>query len=163
MRKITGTIFRVYNLCKRQMWMLSREVSPNQDNDFLSLGRMIHENSYTRKKKEIVIDNCKFDVIDKKDGKYIIGEIKKSSKAIESSISQLKYYLYTLNKKGIILSGEILVPKEKKRVKVTLEKEDIEHIEQMLSEIEGVISGSMPKLIKIGFCKNCAYNDFCWS
>lgn len=139
-------------------------MNPDQEFSFLILGRMIHENSYERTKKEIVLDGCKFDLITKRGNKIVIGEIKKSSKALKSATAQLKYYLYILNNKGIdIKTGEILVPKEKKRIKVFLNESDIEHIEKTLVKIEEMLDSNIPKAVKIPFCKNCAYGDFCWS
>lgn len=163
MKMITATIYRIYDICKRQVWLFSREVIPNQDDDYLVLGRMIHENSYKRVKKEIVIDGCKFDLMDTKNGKTILGEIKKSSRALESSIKQLKYYLYILRKKGMYYSGEIRVPKEKKRIKVELTDIDIEHIEKELEEIRILIEEELPNAERIKYCSKCAYNEFCWS
>lgn len=156
-------MYRIYQICKRQVWLFSREIIPNQDDDYLVLGRMIHENSYKRVKKEIIIDGCKFDLMDTKNGKTIIGEIKKSSRALESSINQLKYYLYILTKKGLYYDGEIRVPKEKKRVKVEINDKDIERIEMDIEEIRMLIDGQLPDAERIKYCPKCAYNEFCWS
>lgn len=164
MRNISASLYSIYNICKRQLWLFSHELNPYQDDEFLVLGRMIHENSYKRVKKEIVIDGCKFDLVQKKGENYIIGEVKKSSKSLSTGINQMKYYLYRLKQKGIITHGEVLIPKEKKRVPVSLTEEDEQHIENTLKAVEELIcEGKPPPAKRIPFCKNCAYNDFCWS
>ncbi len=164
MKKINGTIFRSYHICKRQAWLVIREMNPDQEDGFLELGRMIHENSYKRTKKEIIFDGCKFDLIDIGKEKTIIGEIKKSSKAMQSSILQLKFYLYILNKKGIKVTGEIRVPTEKNRISIVLNDEDISNIEKLIDEMnENLNKDKIPQVTKNKYCKNCAYKDFCWS
>lgn len=160
---ISATIFYEYVVCKRKVWLLSRQIRGEQENDFLILGRMIHTNSYKREKKEIIFDNCKIDLIKGKGSSVVVGEIKSSSKSLDSSIAQIKYYLYILKKKGFNLKGEILVPKEKKDIKIDLLPEDIEKIKIQIKEIEEIINlEKPPEPTKCKYCKNCSYGEFCW-
>jgi CRISPR-associated exonuclease Cas4 len=76
-------------------------------------GKMIESESFKRrseKNKQIQLGSIKIDYIDK--DKKIIYETKKSSKNLEVSIMQIKYYLYIIN--DIEWKGVIEIPKEKK-------------------------------------------------
>ncbi len=162
--KVGGSILWSYNACKRQAWLMSRQITGEQENNFLMIGRMIHENTYKHRKKEILFDNCKFDMIERRGSKQVVAEIKKSSKSIDSAIMQLKYYLYRLHKRGHNLEGEIKIPLEKKVIRVKLEESDIEEIKQKIDEIETLInSDTIPAAKHHKYCRTCSYNDFCWS
>ena len=86
--KITGTLIWYYFICKREVWLMARKITADQSNELLDIGRFIHENSYSRKCKEVEFENMKFDVIENKNGTVIVEEIKKSSRFIESSRMQ---------------------------------------------------------------------------
>ena len=143
---------------------MSRELHPNQNDSFLEIGRLIHENAYLRERKEILFDNIKIDLIRKEKGSYIIAEVKKSSKYLLPSKMQLLFYLYKLKNRGINLKGEWLVPREKKRERVELTLEKEEEIKNTIKEIRNIIKEDTPPLpVKIPFCRGCAYNEFCWA
>jgi CRISPR-associated exonuclease Cas4 len=143
---------------------MSRQINAFQDNDFFEIGRLIHDESYRREKKEIQFENTKFDLITGKGEKLVIAEIKKSSRFEKATTMQLAFYLWKLEKKGIIATGEIRVPKEKKRTPVTLTNELKKELETALDQIETIVNADTPQpRQKIKFCKNCSYNEFCWS
>ncbi len=162
--RIYPTLVWYYFICPREVWLQSRQLNPDEQNDFLDLGRLIHETTYDRNKKEVQLDNAKFDLVKRKDGEYIIGEIKKSSKFIESATMQLAYYLYLLRQKGIDARGEILIPKEKEKVQVELTPETETKLLKALEDIQFIVSQDCPpRPIRIKYCPNCAYKEFCWS
>ena len=130
--RVNGTLIWYYFICKRQVWLMSHGLEPNQDDSNIILGRFIHENSYLRNKKEVSVGNIKIDVLNKKDGQVVLGEIKKSSKFIESAKMQLSYYLLELKRHGLVGKGVLMIPKEKKRIEVELTKE----LEDKLRAIE---------------------------
>ncbi|OQY08081.1 MAG: CRISPR-associated protein Cas4 [Fusobacteriia bacterium 4572_132] len=166
MLKIPPSIYNAYNICPKEAWLMFRNIIPNQQDEYLMIGKIIDEETYIRNKKHLYIAelSAEIDMIEKKNGILAIVEIKKSSKMIEYAIWQLKYYLYLLNKKGISVDGQLAIPKEKKKVKVKLENDDIEKIEKDLKEIEKVLLSEKPPIIeKNGFCNKCAYFEFCWS
>ena len=143
---------------------MSRQINAFQDNDFFEIGRLIHDESYRREKKEIQFENVKFDLVTGKDEELVIAEIKKSSRFEKATTMQLAFYLWKLAKKGIHASGEIRVPKEKKRKPVTLTNELKTELEAALVHIETIVNAGTPQPPqKIKFCKNCSYNEFCWS
>jgi len=161
---VTGTLIWYYYICKREVWLMAHHIDSFQDNDFLEIGRLIHDESYRREKKEIQFENTKFDLVKNKDGELVIAEIKKSSHFAKAASMQLAFYLWRLEQKGIKATGEIRVPKEKKKKTITLTPELRAELEQSLAEIEAIMNLDKPQpLKKIKFCRNCSYNEFCWS
>lgn len=161
---VNGTLIWYYYICKREVWLMSRSIVADQDNKHMDIGRFIHENSYSRDKKEVSIGNIKVDIIKKNNGNVLIGEMKKSSKFKESARMQLAYYLYKLKEYGIDGQGVLMFPKEKKRIEIELDDELIDEIKTVEKEILKIIYNEYPmEPKKINFCRNCAYNEFCWS
>jgi len=158
-----GTLVWYYYICKREVWLIAHGIEPYQDDDFISLGRIIHETRYRNKKKELMVDDkIKIDLIA---NHKIIGEIKKSSKFLQSAKMQLAFYLYYLKQeKGISLSGELLIPEERKRIELTLTPALEKEIENAIKEIEKIAKlPKPPPATKNKYCRNCAYKEFCWS
>jgi len=142
---------------------MSHELNPEQDNPFLEIGRLIHEDSYKREKKEISVGNMKIDLIKKANGETIIGEVKKSSRFEKSARMQLAFYLYRLKEKGINATGELLIPKEKKRISVELTPDVENGLMEVFKKIREIIGEEKPpELAKSKYCSNCAYREFCW-
>jgi len=163
LQKITGTLIWYYYICPREVWLMSHELNPEQDNPFLEIGRLIHEDSYKREKKEISVGNMKIDLIKKANGETIIGEVKKSSRFEKSARMQLAFYLYRLKEKGINATGELLIPKEKKRISVELTPDVENGLMEVFKKIREIIGEEKPpELAKSKYCSNCAYREFCW-
>ncbi len=152
-----------YYICTRQVWLIAHSIEPDQENNFLKLGRHIHEIFYKRNKKEFFIDNqIKIDIIYPQ---KVIGEIKKSSKFnIQSARMQLAFYLFYLKQKGIELDGELHFPEERKKETLKLTPELEKELENAIKNIKKIIAFDIPpEPIKVPFCTNCAYKDMCWS
>ncbi len=162
--KINGTLIWYYNICVRETWLMLHQICPDQDNEYLELGRLISEESYSNNKKAINLNNIIFDLVKTKGKNIIIGEIKKSSKFKESSMMQLLYYLYNLKQRGINSSGELLFPKEKRKITVELNDKAILKLKSQINDIRKLALLKVPPSAKKNkFCKNCAYKFFCWS
>lgn len=162
--RITGTYVWYYCVCKREVWLLSRGITPDQSDENMDIGRFLHENAYSREKKEIDFYGMKLDIIKKENEQLIIGEIKKSSKYLESAKMQLLHYLNELEKQGIEAEGVLLIPEEKKRHAIVLDEEGKRKLNEVLDGIKEVVAREVPpKPEKINYCKNCAYNELCWS
>jgi len=161
---ISGSIIQAYLICPRQAWLLARQITGDQYNNFLAIGRLYSEETYKREKKEIIIGKNKIDVIKGKDGLLTIIEVKKSSKIVEASKMQLLNYLYHLSKKGHSVKGEIRIPKEKKIIPVKFGDNEKKLIEKLHKEINELISrDQIPESKRIKACKNCSYSELCWS
>ena len=161
---ITPTLIWYYYICPREVWLMAHEINPEQDNPLMEIGRLIHEDSYKREKKEISLGGMKIDVIKKEGRELVVGEVKKSSRFEQSAKMQLAYYLYNLKTAGINARGELLIPKEKKRIKIELNDELEAELERAIKDIKEILDNETPPaLVKTRYCGKCAYRDFCWS
>ena len=164
MSSIIPTLIWYYYICHREVWLMAHEINPEQDNPLVELGRIFHEYAYKREKKEISLNGMEIDLLKKEGGDYIICEVKKSSRFELPAKMQLVYYLHNLKKIGIKAKGELLIPKEKKRVKIELNEELEKEIEETIHRIMEIIDMEKPPPPrKIKYCKGCAYRYFCWA
>lgn len=162
--KVSGTYIWYYCICKREVWLLAHGMEADQQDDNMQIGNVIHETTYKRESKEIQFKNSKFDIISKDNEKLVIGEIKKSSKYIESAKMQLLFYLKELEENAILAEGVLMFPEEKKREKVILDSANKDKLNNVIADIEKIVSNENPPLpVKIHYCKKCAYAEFCWA
>ena len=98
-------------------------------------------------------------------GKRIIGEIKKSSKFLESAKMQVAFYLYYMKfEKNLDMEGMLLIPEERKRIKVFLTPTLKQEVERAIKEIKNILRlEKPPKAVKIPYCSKCAYRSMCWT
>lgn len=132
-----------------------------QEHDRVKLGKLVHEESYQRRRKELKIDDRI--VLDwREDG--IIHEVKLTDKMEAAHEMQLLYYLYYLKLKGVEnLTGQIDYPKlrETKTVELTPDKEL--EIERALEEMKRIVeSKQAPQVEWMKICGSCAYAELCW-
>lgn len=158
---ITGIMVYYYAVCKRKLWYFCHDISMEQNNENVAIGKLIDENSYDRDKKHINIDNIiNIDFVSKTG---VLHEVKKSRKIEEASILQVKYYLYFLKQRGVIAKAEIDYPLLKKTLDVKLNSEDEENIAKIIFEIREIISFQKPPMLtEKKICKSCAYFDLCY-
>jgi CRISPR-associated exonuclease Cas4 len=162
--RVTGTLVWYYYICPREVWLMSRQLTADQDDSNLEIGRYIQETSYSRAKKEVHLGHAKIDLIRRKDGDLVVGEVKKSSRYKESSRMQLAFYLRELKQRGIIAKGELHFPEEKRKEPVVLD----EDLEAKLLAVEKDILQIMyrdlpPSPRRVRWCRQCAYAEFCWA
>jgi CRISPR-associated exonuclease Cas4 len=112
-------------------------------------------------RKEVEAEGMKIDVIERGGG--IIYEVKTSSKFIDATRLQLGYYLWRLERMGVKARGVIAVPREKRKIPVSLDDDLRSRVMSALREISSICSEPLPPPpVKIPFCRRCAYRDFCW-
>ena len=161
-KEITGIMIYYYIVCKRKLWYFYHDIQMEQNNEDVLIGKVLDTETYKREKKHINIDNViNIDFIK---SKRIIHEVKKSKKIEEASITQVKYYLYFLKKKGIDdIKGKIDYPLLKKSINVELNDEDEKYLEEIMSEIEKIVDKKRPPEMKRSkICSKCAYHDICF-
>lgn len=162
--QITGTLIWYYYVCQREVWLMGHGIHPFDDDPFMEIGRIIHEEYYQREKKEVETCGMKFDIIKRGDKGLIIAEVKKSSRFIKPATMQLTFYLYTLRKQGIDAEGELLIPRERKRIKVNLTDELKIELESAIMRVKEIMEKDKPPPPnRIPFCRHCAYIEFCWA
>ncbi|WP_339123940.1 CRISPR-associated protein Cas4 [Fusobacterium nucleatum] len=161
-KDITGLMVYYYEVCKRKLWYFVNEIQLEKNNSNVILGKLLEENTYTRDEKKINIDGViNIDFIR---SKKVLHEIKKSNSIEPASLLQVQYYLYYLEKKGLIgLKGILDYPLLKQTVEVNLTDEDRENLDNIIIGIKEILrKESPPPLEKKGICKKCAYFDLCF-
>lgn len=164
MPRINGTLVWYYYICSREVWLMSRQINPDQNDANLDWGRYLHQQAYSRDKKEVAVGNSKFDFVRTVDGQLVVSEIKKTDKFKKSATMQLLFYLYTLRERGIEAKGELRFPEQKKVEEVILTPEAEQELSLALEEISQIIALEMPPAAKkIKYCRSCAYQELCWA
>ena len=64
--KFTGSQINYYFICKRKLWLFSHNIELEPESDLVKLGKLLHENRYKRKMKEVQIDRIKVDFMESK-------------------------------------------------------------------------------------------------
>ena len=161
-KDITGLMVYYYEVCKRKLWYFTNDIQLEENNSNVILGKLLEENTYTRDEKKINIDGViNIDFIR---SKKILHEIKKSNSIEPASILQIQYYLYYLEKKGLVGLKSILdYPLLKQTVEVNLSDSDRENLENIIIGIKEILGKESPPILeKNNICKKCAYFDLCF-
>ena len=160
-KDITGLMVYYYEVCKRKLWYFTNDIQLEENNSNVILGKLLEENTYTRDEKKINIDGViNIDFRSKK----ILHEIKKSNSIEPASILQVQYYLYYLEKKGLIgLKGVLDYPLLRQTVEVNLSDSDRENLKNIIIGIKEILGKESPPILeKKNICKKCAYFDLCF-
>lgn len=158
--KTQGIKVNYYYICKRKLWLFDKGISMENTSDRVLQGKVVHENSYIRENKEVLIDDMiKLDIFNKD----YIKEVKISSKMGKSDRMQLLYYLYYLKQLGLNKKGTLNYVKEKRVEEVELKLEDERELEAALIDIKTILSMPKPfKVEKLPYCTKCSYYEFCY-
>ena len=162
MKNITGVMIYYYFICERKLWYFINEINMEQNNELVSMGKILDETTYTREKKNIMIDNTiNVDFI--KDG-AVLHEVKKTKAIEEAGIWQIKYYMYYLEKRGIQnIKAKIDFPLLRESKEITLEQNDREVLENVMKNIEELAKKEIPPTrTDLKICRKCAYYDLCY-
>lgn len=132
-----------------------------QESDRVKLGKIVHENSYRRERKEVSIDN-KIVLDWQADG--IVHEVKLSDKMETAHEFQLLYYLFYLKLKGVEgLNGQIDYPKLRQTKNVELNEEKEAELKKALAEMEKIASSEKPPEVEyMRICRSCSFAELCW-
>ena len=161
---VGGTWIWYYAICHRELWLMAHAITPDEDDENLQYGRFLHERAYARDGDEVSIGASKMDRVIENNGKLVVVEIKKSSRAIESARLQLANYLMDLEERGVEAGGELRFPEEHRRETLVLNDTWREKIRKIRQEIAILIETPVPPLAQhIRWCTHCAYRDFCWT
>lgn len=159
---ITGIMVYYYFVCQRRLWYFSNQINMEQNSELVKIGKILDETTYTKEKKQILIDNTiNIDFI--KNG-AVLHEVKKTKAIEEAGIWQIKYYMYYLENKGIDnISAKIDFPLLRQTKEVVLEAEDREILDNVTKNIEEIIEmDKPPQIINSNICKKCSYFDLCY-
>jgi len=48
---LTGTLIWYYYICPREVWLMARELVPDQEDPFIEIGRILSGESYKRERR----------------------------------------------------------------------------------------------------------------
>ena len=188
--KFTGTQVNYYFVCKRKLWLFSHNMELESESDLVHLGRLLHEQSYKRKFKEVQVDRIKVDFLERKvrsvpasandenasnvkiEGEgneptsIVIHEVKRSRSMHDAHVFQLLYYMYYLKKNHNtnVSKGVLHYPLLKTNVPFELTEEKEKEVEAVISDIKRTISlPKPPEAFWVKPCGSCAYREMCWS
>ena len=105
--RISGSMINYYFICKRKLWLFTKNIQFETGSENVILGKIIDEESYSNKRKQIQLDQTIN--IDFLDDWRIVHEVKKSKALEESAIWQVRYYIYYMQEKGISIEYGIIV------------------------------------------------------
>jgi CRISPR-associated exonuclease Cas4 len=158
----TGTEVGYYFICTKKLWWFSHGVEMERENDRVRMGKVVHEEAYARRRKELNVDDRI--VLDwREDG--VIHEVKLTDSMERAHEMQLLYYLYYLKHyKGVEgLRGQIDYPKLRETKSVELTPESEREIEDALAEMRRIVgSRRAPEVEWMKICRSCSYADLCW-
>ena len=137
--KVTGVLVYYYFICKRKLWYFCHQITMEESNENVQMGKLLDENSYARDDKHINID----DVIN-------IDFIRE-----KRELHEVKYYLYYLNKKGVEgISGKIDYPLTKRNIDVELTDKDCRELDKIIDDINKIKEHELPlELSETKICK----------
>ena len=161
---LSGTMIWYYTICPRQVWLMSRQLNPDEDDPNLEYGRLLHERSYRKEKKELRIGSNAMDFVDMVDGTPVVIEVKKSSRTAGSARLQLAHYLLTLEEAGIKVKGQLRFPEERRREDVVLDDGLRSQVIAAREAVRRIIDQDRPPQVeRTRWCSSCAYAGFCWA
>lgn len=150
-----------YITCKRELWFYINQINMNYNNNDISIGKLMHDKSYSRKNKEIRVDNVVFDFINN-NGNLTIFEMKKSSKLTIGAKYQLYFYLYILKSIEPSARGVLLYPKERKNEEIILTDDIIKEIDEIIEGIIEIYNLNKPPIAENKpYCKGCSFYELC--
>lgn len=159
---ITGTEVNYYHVCKRKLWFFVKQITMEQNSQIVEIGKIIHEGSFERKKKELLIDNTI--TIDFSGNELTIHETKSTKSMDEASRYQLLYYIYYLEKKGIEgVKGIVHYYKNKSTETIYLTDSHRKSLDLIMKGIEEIKHSDVaPQIMKTKICDKCSYFELCF-
>jgi CRISPR-associated exonuclease Cas4 len=162
----TGTHINYFFLCHTKLWLFANGITMEHGSDLVTEGRLIQETTYPRrseKYEEITIGNVKIDYYDPKN--KVVHEVKKSDKMEPAHEWQVKFYLLVLEQHGIDgATGILEYPKLRQTTEVLLSDRDRSELDEITKNIAAILeSTTCPKPLKMKICRQCSYQDFCWT
>lgn len=159
--QFTGTEVGYYFICRKKLWWFAHGVHMEQENDRVKMGKLVHQESYSRRRKELDIDG-KIVLDWREDG--CVHEVKLTDKMEDAHEMQLVYYLYYLKLKGVDdLRGQIDYPKIRDTKTVYLDQHNQQKLEQALKDMERIVAAEGPPEVEfMKICRSCSYAELCW-
>ncbi len=158
---IGGTEMNYLFICPTKLWYFSHGITMEGENEWVDLGRFLHERRYADEEKEVLIERIKIDFIRKGDT-IEIHEVKLGKSMERAHEMQALYYLYYLKRLGIKAKAALHYPKLNETKEITLDghEEEVEKAVQFARVVKSL--PAPPEPVKSKKCKKCAYYELCW-
>ncbi|BCU68003.1 CRISPR-associated protein Cas4 [Sulfolobales archaeon HS-7] len=154
---VTGTLIWYLHVCPREVWFMSRGITPYAYHRRLEYGRAVHQRHSDT--VPLSLEGIKIDKFDRESN--VVIEIKSMSRHLESARAQLSYYLFRLSELGLKAKGQVWVPDESLTEEIDNFNED--EVRNDVEKVKEIVSMETPPQRKwIKFCKKCAYRGLCW-
>ncbi|WP_029688666.1 CRISPR-associated protein Cas4 [Thermoanaerobacter sp. A7A] len=160
---LTGTEINYYFVCKHKLWLFTHGINMEHNSDYVDIGKVLHEKSFQREDKEILLDGrVKIDFVK---NQLEIHETKKSKAIEEATKYQVLYYIYYLKKKGVDkVTGVIHYIDNHSKEEITLSEQDENKIKEVIEEINKIkLMDKPPAKVKSKICAKCSYYELCFS
>ena len=158
---IGGTEINYLFICPTKLWYFSHGITMEQENEWVDLGRFLHERRYANEEKEVQIGSIKIDFIRRGDV-IEVHEVKLGKSMERAHEMQALYYLYYLKRLGVKAKAVLHYPKLNETKEVMLEGRE-EEVEAAIAEVDRIKSLPLPpEPVKSRKCKKCAYYELCW-
>jgi CRISPR-associated exonuclease Cas4 len=159
---VNGTMINYYHVCPRKLWLFSRGLGREQDSPLVEMGRLVHEQSFSRREREILVfGRIKIDHATTGET-LVIHEVKKTRSQPHAARAQTLFYLFVMDQLGVKCRGEIHYRSQKRRVPVELNPESREETRETIQAIREILASPVPPdLPTHAPCSRCAYKDYC--
>ncbi len=160
--RVTGTMVNYLLVCQRKLWLHSKGLGREQDSELVTIGSIIHQDSFSRENKEVLVfDRIMIDHRSFVDG-IVIHEVKKTRSKPEAARAQLLFYLYELHRHGVKCSGELHFLSSRRKEQIVFDNEMEEYVEGLLDKITKVLKMERcPEIPEGAPCRKCSYRDYC--
>lgn len=162
LQSINGTMVNYYHVCPRKLWLYTRGMGREQDSPLVELGKLLHDQSFTRRKHDLsIFGRIKIDYTTAGEV-LIIHEVKKTKSQFHATRAQALFYLYAMEQLGVECRGEVHYRSEKRRESIELDNESRVKTKESIQAILAVVSEVSPPPVPTGVpCSKCAYKDYC--
>jgi len=175
--RVGGMLVGYYVLCPRKAWLSMRGLWMEQESTTVALGRQIHESSYQREQKDILL------TAEGPEGTPLVGKVdwasldagvlhetKKSPSAEEAHRWQLRFYLWLLMLNGVTgpggepFRGQINYPRQRRTEDVALEEKHIDRLREIVVSLRSLSETDTPppRIDRRSFCRRCAFEELCY-
>lgn len=175
--RIGGMLVGYYLICPRKAWLSMRGLWMEQTSTTVALGRQVGQQSYKRKKKEIML------TAEAPDGTPLVGKVdwarleegvlhetKKGRSCEDAHKWQLRFYLWLLTLNGATrpdgqpFTGTINYPRLRRTETVHLEPEHEARLAEIVADLRRLAGQDHPppRIDRRAFCKKCAFEELCY-
>ena len=161
--RITGTEINYLFICPRKLWLFHHHIEMEHTSDYVALGQLLHEDSYPREKKDMLIDNLiRIDFVDR-DG--VLHDVKHGRSMETAHEMQILYYLYILKQRGLPgRKGVINYTRQRRKAEVELTPDRERDVEAAMEQVVQVTALPVPPDAEFTkLCRSCSYAELCWS